>query len=108
MGGQERLEIVGGAHLTEVERRKVDRLVLNLQVLIRYHLVKCGLDSGLLGFQQFYTGIHELITVGIDVTYDCPQLHNDITKVQSFGENIAEGTKKASTIRLYADDTSQT
>ena len=67
-GGQERLEFVGGAHLTEIERRKVDRLVLNLQVLIRYHLVKRGLDSGFLGFQQFHTGIHELITVGIDVT----------------------------------------
>jgi hypothetical protein len=65
--GQERLKLVGGAHLTEIERRKVDRLVLNLQVLIRYHLVKRGLDSGLLGFQQFHTGIHELVTVGIDV-----------------------------------------
>ena len=40
--------------------------------------------------------------------YDCPQLHNDVTKVQSFSENIAEGTKKAGTLRLYADDTSQT
>ena len=40
--------------------------------------------------------------------YDCTQLHNDSTKVQSFVENIAAGTKKAGTIRLYADDTSQT
>ena len=37
--------------------------------------------------------------------YDCTQLHNDSTKVQNFVENIAEGTKKAGTLRLYADDT---
>ena len=37
--------------------------------------------------------------------YDFAQLHNAVTKVQSFGENIAVEREKASIIILYAGDT---
>ena len=37
--------------------------------------------------------------------YDFAQLHNDVTKVQSFAENIAVEREKASIIILYAGDT---
>ena len=35
--------------------------------------------------------------------YDSPQLHNGVTKVRSFSENIATGTKKAAVYNIAFD-----
>ena len=84
-------------------------------------MVKGGLYGGFVGFQELYSCFHELIAMGIDVSfvgqlvegvedatstiailailicnplYDRAQLHNDDTKVRSFGENISKYMKK--------------
>jgi len=68
-GGEQGFEFVGGAHLTEIEWRKVDGLVFGFQVLISYHLIEGGLDGCFVGFQQFHSGFQELVTVSIDMAF---------------------------------------
>ena len=104
--------------LTSFSHRSACSLVISIFLSFLFYIANVGI---FLRAIQFYSLFFAFIAVVYNLVlgfcnysdirnplYDCTQLHNDSTKVQSFVENIAAGTKKAGTLRLYADDTGQT